>query len=108
MLLSVLLPSNASAGARAIRPAPTSATRNMRSSVGITLFLARAARMGDRAVDGGAHLLRVFPQITRAVVVFARLPLAFALGQLIGGELHIERSFDRIDLDDVAVADQAD
>src|SRR5262245_33021687 len=108
MLLSVLLPSNASAGARAMRPAPNSATRNIRSSVSITRFLARAARMGDRAVDGGPHLLRVFPQITRTVFVLPRLPLALALGQFVGGQLHVERSFHRIDLDDVAIADQPD
>src|SRR5262245_23446255 len=108
MLLSVLLPSNASAGARAMRPAPTSATRIMRSSVSITLFLARGARMRDRAVDGGPHLLRVFPQITRAVVVLARLPLALAFCKLLGGQLHVERPLDRIDLDDIAVADQPD
>src|SRR6185312_15865219 len=64
MLLSVLLPSNASAGAAAIRPAPISATRKRQSSVRIALLLARAARMRHRALDGGAHLLRVLPQVT--------------------------------------------
>src|SRR4029079_4659898 len=108
MLPSVLLPSSANAGIAAIRPAPTSATRKRPSNVRITLFLARAAGMGDRAVDGGPHLLRVFPQITRAVFAFARLPLALALGKLVGGQLHVERSLHGIDLDDVAVTDQPD
>src|SRR5690242_14137855 len=108
MLPSVLLPSSAKAGIAATRPAPRSATRRRQSNVRIALFLGRAAGMGDRAVDGGAHLLGVFPQVTRAVVVFARLPLALALGQFVGGQLHVERSLHGIDLDDVAVADQPD
>src|SRR4249919_415388 len=108
MLPSVLLPSSANAGIAAIRPAPTSATRKRQSSVGIAVFLARAAGMGDRAVDGGAHLLRVFPQVTGAVFALARLPLALAFRKLVGGKLHVERSLHRIDLDDVAVADEPD
>src|SRR5690348_4262768 len=98
---SVLLPSSANAGAAATRPAPSSITRNRVSSVRITLFLSRAARMRHRAVDGGSHLLRVFPQIARAEFALARLPLALALGEFVGGKLDVERAFHGVDLDDV-------
>src|SRR4029079_9277793 len=108
MLPSVLLPSSAIAGSAAIRRAPTSATRKRPSNVRITLFLARAAGMGDRAVHGGPHLLRVFPQITRAVIVLALLPLTLAFRKFLSGQLHVGRSLHGVDLDDVAVADQPD
>src|SRR6185437_10480985 len=108
MLPSVLLPSSANAGAAASRPAPISITRNKASNVRIALFLFRAAGMRHRAVDGGADLLRVFPQITGAEFALARPPRVLALGKFVGGKLHIERALHRVDLDDVAVADQSD
>src|SRR4029078_1263571 len=74
----------------------------------IALFLTRPAGMRHRAVDGGTHLLGVLPQIDGAIVVLARLPLRLARGAIPGGEFHVERTLHRIDLDDVAVADQAD
>ncbi len=64
--------------------------------------------MGHRAFDRGPHLLGVFPQITGSEFALACLPLALALGELFGGKLHVERTLHRIDLDDVAVADEAD
>src|SRR6185437_15160887 len=108
MLLSVLLPSSAKAGAAAIRPAPISNTRNKASTVRIALFLSRAAGMRHRAIDGGADLLGVFPQIAGSEFALARRPRILAFRKLIGGKLHVERALHRIDLDDVAVADQPD
>src|SRR6185295_10610997 len=104
---SVLLPSSACAGAAANRP-PSSKTRRMRSDVRITLFLARTARMRDRAIDGRPHLLGVFPQITGSEFALARLPLALAFGEFVGGKLDVERALYRVNLDDVAIADQTD
>src|SRR4029079_17116057 len=104
---SVFLPASACAGAAARRP-PTSSARSVPSNVRITLFLPRPAGMRHRTVDGGTHLLGVLPQIAGAVIVLARLPLRLALGEFLGGAFHVERTLHRIDLDDVAVADQPD
>src|SRR5262249_17386762 len=103
-LPSVLLPSNASAGAAAIRPAPISNTRKSRSAVRIALFLACSAGMRDRAVEGGAHLLSVFPQIAGSEFRLARFPLTLAFGEFVGGKLDVERAVLGIEFDDVTVA----
>src|SRR5262245_61296129 len=108
MLGSVLLPSSASAGAASARPAPIISTRSMVSTVRIARFLGRTAGMGHGAVDGGTNLLCVLPQVTGSELALARLPLRLALGQLVRREPHVERALDRIDLDDVALADQPD
>src|SRR5499427_606114 len=104
---SVLLPSRACAGAAARRP-PISSARNVPSNVRIALFLTGPARMRHRAVNGGTHLLGVLPQIAGAVIVLARLPLRLALGEFLGGQFHVQRTLHRVDLDDIAVADQPD
>src|SRR5690349_2676498 len=108
MLPSVLLPSSANAGAAAMRPAPISNTRNRFSTVRIALFLTCPAGMRHRAIDGWPHLMGVFPQIAGSEFRLARLPLALALGKFVGGKLDVERTLDRIDLDDVTVAEQPD
>src|SRR5664280_208558 len=100
-----LVPSNAMAGA-ASRPAPITTARNRNSAIRITRLLARPARMGDRAFDGRPYLLGVFPQITGAEFGLTRLPLALALGQLVGRQLDVQGAFLGIELDDVAVAQQ--
>jgi hypothetical protein len=64
--------------------------------------------MGDRTIDGGPHLLGVFPQVTGSVFALARLPLALALRQLVCRKLDVEGPLYGIDLDDVAVADEPD
>src|SRR5262249_22943198 len=107
MLGSVLLPSSASAGAATTRPAPISSTRRV-SAVRIALLLGCAAGMRHGAVDGRTNLVRVLPQVTGSEFALARLPLSVALGHLVRGKLHVERALDRVDLDDVAVADHPD
>src|SRR5450631_4133651 len=97
---SDLLPSNAIAGTATTRPALSNATRNKASNIRIALFLGSAARMRDRAFDGGPHLLGVFPQVTGTGVALARLPILLACGQLRVGELDVERAGNGIDLDD--------
>src|SRR5215475_232541 len=106
-LASVLLPSSACAGAAANKP-PITRTQNILLGVRITLFLGSAARMCDRATNGGAHLLGVFPQVTGSKFAFARLPCALAPGELLDRKFDIERALHRVDLNDVAIADEAD
>ena len=50
--------------------------------------LGLSAGMGDSAIHRRSHLLRVFPEITRTVIVTARLPLHLALGKFVVGQLH--------------------
>ena len=54
-------PSKANPGA-AIGVAPKINARMVRLNIRITLFLVRAAGMGDRAIHRRPHLLGVFPQ----------------------------------------------
>src|SRR6185312_14630212 len=61
-----------------------------------------------RAVDGGADLLGVLPQIAGGRVVLARLPGRLALGQFLVGELDVERAGNGVELDDVAVLQEPD
>src|SRR5579885_1012280 len=104
---SDLVPSKANAGAAATQAATTSA-RAMVSDVRIAIRFGSAARMGDGALERVADLLGVFPQIARRVAVLARLPLTLALGEFLGRQLDVERALLGVDLDDVAVADEAD
>src|SRR5450631_905732 len=104
---SDLLPSNAIAGATK-RPTLNRAARNRASNIRIALFLGSAARLGDRAFDGGADLLGVFPQITGASAVLAWLPILLARRELRVGKLDVERAGNRIDLYDIAILDQSD
>src|SRR3546814_7601223 len=70
--------------------------------------LGLAAGVGDGAEVGRADGRRVAPDGARLVVVAARLPLGFARGQLVVGQLDVERALLGIDGDDVAVLEQAD
>src|SRR5262249_6502661 len=101
MALSDLLPSNAKAGV-ARRPTPSTTTLNSNSAVRIAFLLGSAAWVGHRAVDGGAYLLGVFPEIAGGSrVIRTRLPVLLAFGEFRVGELDVERAGDRVDLDDV-------
>src|SRR5262249_19568783 len=101
------LPSNdcvgASPNASPSRISPTSAL-----DIRIARFLFGAAGMRHGAVHCRSDLLAVFPQIARRETPLARLPGFLALGQFVGGNLGVECTFDRVDLDDVAVAEQRD
>src|SRR5947207_8424463 len=101
------LPSKPIAG---LKPTPSAitASRTTRSNVRITRLLSSSARVSHRAIDGGPHLLGVFPDIAGAELALPRLPILPAVGELLCGELHIERACVGIDLDDVAVAQQGD
>src|SRR3978361_1354361 len=77
---SDLLPSSAKPGV-ATRPTHSTIARNKVSAIRITLFLSRPTGMGHGAIDGGADLLGVFPQITGREVGLARLPILLARGQ---------------------------
>src|SRR5262249_31313797 len=87
---------------------PISTIPSARLHVRITRLLGRSARMGDGAVDCRPDLLGVLPQITGGELPLARFPILAPPLQLLCGELHIQRAFFRIDLDDVAVAQQPD
>src|SRR5262249_27946943 len=87
---------------------PISTIPSARLHVRITRLLGRSARMGHGAVDRRPDLLGVLPQITGAELPLARFPILTPPLQLLCGELHIQRAFFRVDLDDVAVAQQAD
>src|SRR3974390_2856598 len=101
-------PSNATAGT-ASRAAPISAAPRKVSTVRITLFLGRAARMGHRAFDGRPDLFGGFSQIPGcARWVLPGLPSLSALRQFHVGQLHIQNSAHGIDLNDVAVTDKPD
>src|SRR5690349_12024541 len=106
VLVLGLGPSKASAGASA-KPNPIS-TRSVRSHVRITRLLDRSARMGDGAVERRPDLLGVLPQITGGELPLPRFPILAPPLQLLCGELHIQRAFFRVDLDDVPVAQQSD
>src|SRR3546814_11935596 len=69
--------------------------------------LGLAAGVGDGAEVGRADGRRVAPDGARLVVVAARLPLGFARGQLVVGQLVVERALLSTHGDDVAVLEQA-
>src|SRR5436853_3881860 len=80
----------------------------MASDIRIGLLLRLATGMGDGAVDRGANLFRVFPEIAGGKAVIARLPAFFAAVELGGGQLHRERPLFGVKFDDVAVMDERD
>src|SRR3984893_8671056 len=103
----LLVPSKPSAGASP-RLSPISTIPSVRSHVRIARLLGRSARMGDGAIERRSDLLGVLPQITRGELFLPRLPILAPPLQLLCGELHIQRAFFRVDLDDVAIAQQRD
>src|SRR5262245_13035507 len=116
-VLGLLVPSKAETGPSTMpRPntlatatnMPPLTTRAICSDVRIALFLNRPARVGDGAAARRSDLLGVFPQITGGELFGARLPVARPLFELAFGQLDVERARDRVDLDDVAVTQQAD
>src|SRR5688572_2808830 len=70
--------------------------------------LGMRAGLRYRALGGRADGLGVFPDRAGLVVVGAGLPGLAALLQLGLGQAHIERALVGVDVDDVAVLDQAD
>src|SRR5882724_9854957 len=82
--------------------------KRMASDIRIGLLLRLATGMGDSAVDRGADLFRVFPQIAGSKTVIARLPAFFTAGEFGVGHLHFECALLGIELDDVAVLDERD
>src|SRR5262249_22947921 len=103
----VVVPSNPQADENPDR-SPSAAAMKMRSGVRIADLLGLAARMRDRAVDGGTDLLGVFPEIAGGEIGLARLPRLLALGKLGIGKLHVDRTVHSIDGDDVPVLEQRD
>src|SRR5580704_15151688 len=100
-------PSNPSAGASP-RPTPIRTIPSARSNVRITRLLGRSARVGHRAVERRPDLLGVLPQISGGELPLPRPPILPPTFELLCGELHIQRAFFRVDLDDVAVAQERD
>src|SRR5690606_3039269 len=75
----------------------------MRSNVRIALPLRLAAGVGDCTIDGGAHALRVLPQIARAEVVLSRLPSRAAAFHFLVVDVHGNGAGPGIDGDNVAI-----
>src|SRR5579875_869213 len=63
-----------------------------RSDIGIDMGFGARSGVGDGALFGRTHGLRVTPQRPRLEVVTARLPSAPTLGQFGLGERHFQRS----------------
>src|SRR5579871_3403968 len=99
--------SKASAGA-AMRIAVATEPKRMASDIRIGFLFRLAAGMRDGAVDRGANLLRVFPEIAGGETVIARLPVFFAAREFVGGKLHVERALLGIEHDDVAILHEPD
>src|SRR5712691_474006 len=91
-----------------MRIAVATEPRRMALDIRIGLLLRLATRMGDGAVDRRANLFRVFPQVAGSKIVIARLPAFFAAGELLGGQLYVERALLGVELDDVTVLHQRD
>src|SRR4051812_28846483 len=110
MVASLLLagePSKANAGAASALAPNTNATI-ARLDVRIALFLVRAARMGHCPPDRWSNLLSIFPERARRVVGRASGPFGLALGKLLVAQFYVKGTHVRVDLDDVAVLEQAD
>src|SRR5690606_26316893 len=78
------------------------------SEVRIHVGLGPAPRMGDRAKPRRADTLRIPPDRAGVVIALARLPVLAALGQFRVGKVHADGAVHSIDVDHVAIADQAD
>src|ERR1700744_5116364 len=100
-------PSKANPGA-ATGMAPNTNAKMIRLDVRITLFLVRTTWVGNRATNRGPNLLGVFPQHTRCMVGLAGLPFGLTFGELRVGQLYVKCADHGVDLDDVAVLQQAD
>src|SRR4029079_1054420 len=101
------LPSSASPGSMP-RTSTSVAALARRLNVRITRLLCGAARMGHGAMQRIADLLGVFPDVTGLDIVVVRIRVRAPLGQLCRGDLHSQRAGFRVDLDDVAVAEERD
>src|SRR5581483_9258541 len=100
-------PSNASAGV-ASNAAPNANATMVRSDVRIALFLVRATGVGYGPSHCRPNLLGIFPERARRMVSLARAPFGFAFREFCVAQFYVKGSDDRIDLDDVAIFQQAD
>src|ERR1044071_2153222 len=64
--------------------------------------------MRDSAFHSRADLLCVLPQIPRAELMFARLPILLARSKFVGGQFHVDRASNRIDRDEIAILEKPD
>src|SRR5579862_4053507 len=80
----------------------------VRSDVRIALFLVRTAWMGYGPSHCRPNLLGIFPERARRVIGLARAPFGFAFRELCVAQFYVKSSDDGVDLDDVAVLQQAD
>src|ERR1700761_5859585 len=79
-----------------------------RSDVRITLLLVRATWMGYGPSHCRPNLLGIFPERARRVIGLTRAPFGFTFRELCVAQFYVKGSVDGIDLDDVAVLQQAD
>src|SRR6266545_2529059 len=100
-------PSNAKADTKP-RPAQNSAAGMRQSDIRIAPDLCCPAGMGHGAATRGAHLLGVFPKITRREIGLFLFPAPAARLELRRAQLDVERAVVGIELDDVAVLDERD
>src|SRR5581483_11867036 len=100
-------PSNASAGV-ASNAAPNANATMVRSDVRIALFLVRTTRVGYGPSHCRPNLLGIFPERARRVISLARAPFGFAFGEFCVAQFYVKGSDDGVDLDDVAIPEQAD
>src|SRR5690349_16597046 len=80
----------------------------VRSNVRIALLLVRTARVGYGPSHCRPNLLGIFPERARRMVSLARAPFGFAFRELSVAQFYVKGSDDCVDLDDIAVLQQAD
>src|SRR5258708_911514 len=85
---------------------PSVAIARAPSIVRIARRLGPSARVGHGPVESRPDLLGVFPQISRRELRIARFPVALAPREFLVRTLGVERAGFRIELHDVAVAQQ--
>ena len=78
------------------------------SDIRIAVLFRRPARVCDSASESRSDLIRILPEGARGVVRAARLPELLSRPQFGAGKANLERSLDRIKIDDVAVLKQSD
>ncbi len=102
-LATASAPSKACEGMTRSAANPMPAMAEERLNIGIGLGLAEAARMRHGAIDGGADDLRIFPEGAGTEIRLTRLPCLAAFGEFCIRHMQIDRAFDGVDDDDVAV-----
>src|SRR3954453_2470786 len=100
-------PSKATAGA-ASGATPKLNAKRIRSNVRIAVFLVRTTWVGYGPIHGRPNLLGILPQRTRRMIGLARSPLGSTFRELRFSQFYVKCAYDGIDLDDVAVLQQAD